>query len=341
MLTGVGDDPGLGPHIAVAAMLVASLPAVAQDSAERIARAGASAIRATARHRARNRAAPPSRCRARSPPRAQTTSRCVLRGVRIEGATVYSVEDLAALYRDLVGHEVTLTAGLRDRATHHRALRQRRLRALARDRAAATAQPGRRDRAHPGHRGLRRQGRMAGFALEISRLLLRNTPPRSSPSGRPTSEPSSAICCWPSDLPGLKFKNSLKPSATSTGAATLVVEVVEKPIDALARVDNRGSQRARPGRVSTPALPPTTCCRMHEAFTVAYASAFQPRELQYFYGGYRQVLTSEGLTAFVNDELQPVEAGTAGRSGARLQDPQLPLRSRPSAIRSSASASAT
>src|SRR6202030_737044 len=43
------------------------------------------------------------------------------------------------------------------------------------------------------------------------------------------------------DLPGLKFKNSLKPSAANQGAATLIVELVsENLLDWAARVDNRG-----------------------------------------------------------------------------------------------------
>ena len=39
---------------------------------------------------------------------------------------------------------------------------------------------------------------------------------------------------------------------------------------------------------------------MHDSFTVNYASAFQTRELQYGYAAYQQVLTAEGLTAFVD-----------------------------------------
>src|SRR2546428_3203252 len=34
----------------------------------------------------------------------------VLRGVQIEGATVYRSEEMQAIYQDLVGHQVTLTA---------------------------------------------------------------------------------------------------------------------------------------------------------------------------------------------------------------------------------------
>ena len=40
--------------------------------------------------------------------------------------------------------------------------------------------------------------------------------------------------------------------------------------------------------------------RMHESLTLTYAGAFQTRELTYYGGTYRQVLTSQGLTAFVN-----------------------------------------
>jgi hemolysin activation/secretion protein len=101
------------------------------------------------------------------------------------------------------------------------------------------------------------------------------------------------------DLPGLKFKNSLKPSATNPAAATLVVEVVEKPIDLLGRLDNRGTKAQGPieylGSVTLNNL-----MRIHDAFTFTYAGVPHTRELQYFYGQYRQVLTPEGLTAFVD-----------------------------------------
>ena len=48
------------------------------------------------------------------------------------------------------------------------------------------------------------------------------------------------------DLPGLKFKNSLKPHPTKVGAAILVVEVTEKPVDLFGRVDNRGTKARGP-----------------------------------------------------------------------------------------------
>lgn len=101
------------------------------------------------------------------------------------------------------------------------------------------------------------------------------------------------------DLPGLRFKNSLKPSASRHGAATLVVEVTEKPFDALARFDNRGSQARGPLQYMA-SVTANNLLRIHEAFTVTHAGTVQTKELQYFAAGYRQVLTGEGLTVFAN-----------------------------------------
>ena len=110
------------------------------------------------------------------------------------------------------------------------------------------------------------------------------------------------------DLPGLRFKNSLKPSATQQGAATLVVEVMEKPVDATARVDNRGSQSRGPIQYYGSATL-NNMLRIHDAFTVTYAGVPQTAELQYLYGQYRQTLTAEGLTAFVNGSVSRGKPG--------------------------------
>jgi hemolysin activation/secretion protein len=101
------------------------------------------------------------------------------------------------------------------------------------------------------------------------------------------------------DLPGLRFKTSLKPSPTRKGAATLVVEVTEKPVDFFARVDNRGTLARGPLQFM---VAPTVnnIMRQHEAFSVAYASVAPFRELQYVSVTHRQVLNSEGLTVFTN-----------------------------------------
>jgi hemolysin activation/secretion protein len=99
------------------------------------------------------------------------------------------------------------------------------------------------------------------------------------------------------DLPGLKFKNSLKPHPTKTGAAIMVVEVTEKPIDFFGRVDNRGTHARGPLQFLTN----TTVNNLlgsHDSFTLTAAGAFQTQELQFYAATYRQVLTGEGLTFF-------------------------------------------
>jgi hemolysin activation/secretion protein len=60
------------------------------------------------------------------------------------------------------------------------------------------------------------------------------------------------------DLPGWKFSTTLKASENNPNAATLLVEVVYKPVEAIARLDNRGTRRAGRSNISAP-RPSTTC----------------------------------------------------------------------------------
>jgi hemolysin activation/secretion protein len=101
------------------------------------------------------------------------------------------------------------------------------------------------------------------------------------------------------DLPGLKFATTLKPSATHPNASTLIVEVTEKRIDAIARIDNRGTEARGPWQYLGAATV-NNIIGAHEAFSVTYAGTFQVEELQYLAASYKQVLNSEGLTGFVN-----------------------------------------
>jgi hemolysin activation/secretion protein len=101
------------------------------------------------------------------------------------------------------------------------------------------------------------------------------------------------------DLPGLKFSTSLRPSKHAKAASTLVVEVVEKPIDAKAQVDNRGT----PARGPFEFLGSATINNLlgqHEALTFTYAGVVPVNELHYAALNYKQVLTSEGLTFFAD-----------------------------------------
>ena len=58
----------------------------------------------------------------------------------------------------------------------------------------------------------------------------------------------------------------------------------------------------------------------HEAFTVTYAGTFQLEELQYLAASYRQVLTSEGLTGFINASYGFGRPGADAVARARLPD---------------------
>jgi len=111
------------------------------------------------------------------------------------------------------------------------------------------------------------------------------------------------------DLPGLKFTTTLKPSATNPNASTLVVEVKEKMFDAIARIDNRGTVARGPWQYLGQ-LTVNNIAASHEAFTVTYAGTFQLEELQYVAANYRQVLTSEGLTAFADASYAAGRPGT-------------------------------
>ena len=99
------------------------------------------------------------------------------------------------------------------------------------------------------------------------------------------------------DLPGLKFKNSIKPHPSKPGAAILIVEVTEKPVDWFNRADNRGTKARGPLEYLTSASF-NNFLRSHDSLTLTAAGAFTVQELQYYDVNYRQVLTPEGLTAF-------------------------------------------
>ena len=113
-----------------------------------------------------------------------------------------------------------------------------------------------------------------------------------------------------SDLPGLKFSTSLRPSADTPTASTLVVEVAEKRFDANIRFDNRGTRARGPFQLLTAATV-NNLFGNHEAVGLTYATVASPKELQYVAATYRQVLTSEGLTGFLNASYAWGHPGTA------------------------------
>ena len=207
--------------------------------------------------------------------------RLTISRVVVTGATVYSDADLAPLYADLIGGEVSLAA----------------VYDLAR---RITAKYG-----------------AAGYVLSRAIVPPQNFSPRGAVVRIQVVEGYVDRVVWPekltryrdfftdyaarivadrpsnirtlerylllaNDLPGLKFATSLKPSPTHPNASTLIVEVTEKPIDLLARIDNRGTEARGPWQYLGSATLNNTVARAHEAFTVTYAGTFQLEELQYF-----------------------------------------------------------
>jgi hemolysin activation/secretion protein len=99
------------------------------------------------------------------------------------------------------------------------------------------------------------------------------------------------------DLPGLKFATTLRPSNDALGAAVLVVEVVQKPVDANAHIDNRGTPARGPFEYYGSATL-NNMLGWHEALTLTYAGVVPLRELNYAAASYKQVLLPDGLAIF-------------------------------------------
>jgi hemolysin activation/secretion protein len=232
-----------------------------------------------------------------APPGAAETT-LVIRGIRIIGATVYTAQQFEDLYADLVGETVTLLA-VYDVARRITAKYGADGYVLSR----AIVPPQRLDPAGADVRIQVVEGyvervewppQLATYVDFFSDYAARITSER--PANIRTIERNLLLA---GDLPGLKFKNSLKPHPSRVGAAILVVEVTAKPADLFGRVDNRGTKARGPMQFLTTATA-NNLLRIHEAFSVSYAGAFETKELQYYAASYRQVLNSQGLSAFIN-----------------------------------------
>src|SRR5258707_133072 len=217
----------------------------------------------------------------------------LVRDVHIEGMTVYTQEQLAPLFADMIGQQVTLQS-IYD-------LAQKITTKYGNDgyvisRAIVPPQ-----QLNPGGATIRIQV-IEGYVdkVEWPRVLDKFRDFFSYYTARITAERPANIhtieryLLLAGDLPGLKFKNSLKPSATRQGAATLVVEVTESPFDWAARVDNRGPKGQGPLEFLA-SVTINNLLRAHDAFNFSYAGPFKPEELKYVYGQYSQVLNAEGL----------------------------------------------
>jgi hemolysin activation/secretion protein len=243
-----------------------------------------------------------------APPGAESI-KLILRGVKVSGATVYDSEALAPLYRELIGREITLAAvyELARRITAKyggdgyvlsRAIVPPQQLSPRGAVVRIDVVEGYVDKVVWPEKLARYRDFFTDYAAKIT-------------SDRPVNIRSiERYLLLAGDLPGLKFSTSLKASATNPGASTLIVEVTEKPVDALARFDNRGTAARGPLQYLGTATV-NNIAGAHEAFSFTYAGVVPPKQLQLVGGAYRQVLNSEGLTAFANGSYAWGRPGTA------------------------------
>lgn len=220
-----------------------------------------------------------------------------VRGVRIVGSTVYTAAQLSPLYADLIGHRVSLAAIYE--------LAQRITAKYGNDGYVLS-------RAIVPPQNLNPKGAVVRIQVVEGYIDKVEWPPQLSRyrdfftdyAARITAERPANIhtieryLLLAGDLPGLKFSTTLKPSK-ETSASVLVVEVTEKPIDANAHVDNRGTAARGPFEYYGSATL-NNLLGWHEALTLTYAGVVPLKELNYAAASYKQVLTSEGLAFFAN-----------------------------------------
>jgi hemolysin activation/secretion protein len=232
-----------------------------------------------------------------APPEAKTTF-VVIRGIRITGATVYGQEEFLPLYQELIGRRVPLQA-VYDLAQAITAKYGAAGYVLSRavvpvqelEPSGATVRievvEGYVDRVEWPEKLKRYRDFFTDYAAKIT-------------ADRPLNiRTLERYLLLANDLPGLKFSTTLKASKTAPGAATLFVEVTEKPVEWNARFDNRGTEPRGPLQfLISPTI--NNLMGQHEALSLTYASVVPFKELQYTAMGWRQVLNSEGLTGFVN-----------------------------------------
>src|SRR5215467_12188418 len=284
--------------MAAVAMLVASLPALAQiiPPSERPGR-DRERFEPTNPPLSQPGGSPISLPGAVAPPGAENIT-LVLRGVRFVGGTVYRPEELEPLYADLVGRTITLAA-VYDIAARVTAkygsdgyVLSRALvppQQLTPNGAVVTIQivEGYIDRVEwPASLSAYRD-----FFSDYTAKIIADRPANVRTLER--------YLLLAGDLPGLRFSSSLKPSKTNEGAATLVVTLTEKPVDLYGRLDNRGTPQRGPKQWLLGANL-NNMLHMNEALTLNWAGTTTTQELEYYAANWRQVLTSEGLVAFIN-----------------------------------------
>jgi hemolysin activation/secretion protein len=233
-----------------------------------------------------------------APPTGAERIQVNVRDICVKGATVYTKDQLAPLYADLIGHDVPVQA-LYELAKRITAKYGSDGYVLSR----AIVPP----QAFPPHGAVPCLQVIEGYIDQVEwpaavakyRNFFSDYTAKIIADRPANVRTLERYLLLAGDLPGLHFSASLRPSKTNDGAATLVVALVEKHLDAFGRFDNRGTPQRGPNEWLLGAYV-NNMLRMHESFSINWAATTSTQELEYFAANWRQVLTSEGLTAFIN-----------------------------------------
>jgi hemolysin activation/secretion protein len=213
--------------------------------------------------------------------------------ITVEGSTVYSASDLAPLYADLIGKNVSAAAvyGVANAIAAK----------YGKDgylvaRAIVVPQA-----VNPKGAALRIRI-VEGYIEDVEwpaagkRYLDLFTPCLAKiKAERPARTKTIERCLLlANDAPGLTFSSSLKAGNDKNGGSVLVVTLVEKPFDAAVRLDNRGAPGEGPWEQTT-TLTENNRIGVDESMTLTYATAIPWRELQFVGLNYHQMLTPDGL----------------------------------------------
>ncbi len=224
-------------------------------------------------------------------PAGAETVQFLLRGVKIDGVTVYEPDEFGPLYAELLDHTVTL-ARIFELA---QAITVRyRNDGYILSQAVVPAQ-----RIEDGVVHLQV---IEGF---IDRVLIEGADPTQAGliasmgdhirEVRPlTATALERYLLLMNDLPGVSAKSFLQPSPTVPGAADLSIVVEEKPVDAYISLDNRGSRFVGPLEVMA-ASSLNDALGLYERTTLRYSGSQQLRQLQYFEVDHQEQLGDDGL----------------------------------------------
>lgn len=231
-------------------------------------------------------------------PEGAEAARFTLRGVTVEGATVFTAEDFRPLYQDLLGTETSVKT-LYDLAS---AITARYTSAGYILSQAIVPQQ------RIGTDGVVRLQVVEGF---VDRVIIDGNVGGPAALLRAYGEKISAerplrlatlerYLLLASDLPGAGASGTLVPSREVPGAADLVFSVTHKMVDGVASLDNRGSRYVGPWQATTGANLNSLLGLYERTSVLAATTPFQPEELKYGRVSHEQTLDSEGTKLSVD-----------------------------------------